>query len=37
VTARFTGEEHHQRRLAKAAALEQRYGAAIDFKEGERA
>jgi RpiB/LacA/LacB family sugar-phosphate isomerase len=37
VTAPFNGEERHQRRLAKVAALERRYGAPIDFKEGERA
>jgi len=34
VSARFTGEERHRRRLAKVAALERRYGAPIDFKEG---
>jgi len=37
VSARFTGEERHQRRLAKVAELERRYGVPIDFKEGERA
>ena len=37
VTARFTGEERHQRRLAKVEALERRYCARIDFKERERA
>ena len=29
LTARFTGEERHRRRLAKVAALEQRFGATL--------
>jgi RpiB/LacA/LacB family sugar-phosphate isomerase len=37
VTARFTGEERHQRRLAKVAVLERRYDAPNKFEPGERA